>query len=162
MTDEKVDLAPLPKKAKVLALATVLIAATGLALVTLGGLGDNLIFYWSPSDMKAAGDKAYGATIRLGGQVVPGSIEKDAKGTRLSFRVTDGTTEYPVDAQAMPPAMFRESIGVVVEGTLLPSKRFAANRLMVKHDNEYRAPNDPKAQGDAKALMKTTEGLATP
>ena len=157
MTDERVELAPLPKNAKILALAAILAAAVGLALVTMGGLGENLIFYWTPTEMKAAGEKAYGATIRLGGQVVVGSIKKDAAGTRLSFRVTDGTTEFDVDSQGMPPAMFREKIGVVVEGTLLRSNRFDSNRLMVKHDNEYRAPED--AKGDAKTLMKTTEGL---
>ncbi len=157
MTDERVELAPLPKNAKILAAGAVLAALVGLALVTMGGLGENLIFYWTPTEMKAAGDKAYGATIRLGGQVVVGSIKKDPAGTRLSFRVGDGTTEFDVDAEGMPPAMFREKIGVVVEGTLLRSNRFSSNRLMVKHDNEYRAPED--AQGDAKALMKTTEGL---
>ena len=145
MSEERVELAPLPKNAKILALAAVLVAAVGLALVTMGGLGENLIFYWTPTEMKAAGDKAYGATIRLGGQVVEGSINKDSAGTRLSFRVGDGTTEFDVDAEGIPPAMFRENIGVVVEGTLLRSNRFASNRLMVKHDNEYRAPDDTGA-----------------
>ena len=159
-TEERVELAPLPKNAKVLAISAVIVAAVGFALVTLGGLGDNLIFYWTPTEMKAAGEKAYGATIRLGGQVVEGSIDKDPAGTRLSFDVTDGTTNYRVDAEGMPPAMFREKIGVVVEGTLLKSNRFSANRLMVKHDNEYRAPGDE--QGNTKALMKTTKDLQKP
>lgn len=156
-TDERVELAPLPRNAKILAASAVLVAAVGLAIVTLGGLGDNLIFYWTPTEMKAAGDKAYGATIRLGGQVVSGTIQTEPSGTRLSFAVSDGTTQYNVDAEGMPPAMFREEIGVVVEGTLLRSNRFASDRLMVKHDNEYRAPDDPK--GNTKDLMKTTKGL---
>ena len=159
-SEERVELAPLPKNAKVLAISAVVVAAVGFALVTLGGLGDNLIFYWTPTEMKAANEKAYGATIRLGGQVVEGSIDKDPAGTRLSFDVTDGTTNYGVDAEGMPPAMFREKIGVVVEGTLLRSNRFSANRLMVKHDNEYRAPGDE--QGDTKTLMKTTKDLQNP
>ena len=121
-TDERAELAPLPRNAKILAASAVLVAAVGLAIVTLGGLGDNLIFYWTPTEMKAAGDKAYGATIRLGGQVVPGTIQTEPSGTRLSFAVSDGTTQYNVDAEGMPPAMFREEIGVVVEGTLLRSK----------------------------------------
>ena len=157
---ERVELAPLPKNAKILAISAVIIAGVGLALVTMGGLGDNLIFYWTPTEMKAAGEKAYGATIRLGGQVVEGSIDKDPAGTTLSFDVSDGTMSFRVDAEGMPPAMFREKIGVVVEGTLLRSNRFAANRLMVKHDNEYRAPGEQ--DGDTKELMKTTEGLETP
>ena len=107
--------------------------------------------------MKQAGDKAYGATIRLGGQVVAGTEIRAPGGSGLSFEVGDGDMRYPVDAQGMPPAMFREGIGVVLEGTLQRSGRFAARRLMVKHDNEYRAPTE--ADANTKSLMKTTEGL---
>jgi cytochrome c-type biogenesis protein CcmE len=54
--------------------------------------------------------------------------------------------------------MFRERIGVVVEGTMSPAGHFEGRRLMVSHSNEYRAPDDP-ARADAKELMRTTEGL---
>jgi cytochrome c-type biogenesis protein CcmE len=157
MDDDRVELAPLSKKAKMTALATALIAATALAVVSFGGLGENLIFYWSPSEMKQAGEKAFGATIRLGGQVLAGTVVRTAGGSSLKFEVGDGEVRYPVDAQGMPPAMFREGIGVVLEGTLQRSGRFEARRLMVKHDNEYRAPGEGDA--DTKKLMKTTEGL---
>ena len=36
--------------------------------------------------------------------------------------------------------MFREGIGVVVEGTFDKSQVFSSNRLMVNHSNEYRPP----------------------
>jgi cytochrome c-type biogenesis protein CcmE len=38
--------------------------------------------------------------------------------------------------------MFREGIGVVVEGAYQSDMIFRTNRLMVNHSNEYRAPTD--------------------
>ena len=55
--------------------------------------------------------------------------------------------------------MFREGIGVVVEGTMVKSNEgdvFKSERLMVKHSNEYKAPEDG---ADSKDLYKTVEGL---
>lgn len=88
--------------------------------------------------MVAAGESAKGATIRLGGQVEAGSVKKE--GTTLSFLVGDGTTTVPVSTETIPPQMFREGIGVVVEGTVAENGTFQTRRLLVKHDNEYRAP----------------------
>jgi cytochrome c-type biogenesis protein CcmE len=55
----------------------------------------------------------------------------------------------------MPPQMFRDGIGVVVEGTMTREGHFEGKKLMVSHDNEYRAPEDGKV--DVKALMRSLE-----
>lgn len=123
---------------KVWAILAILVAGGALGFIAFGNLGENLVYYWSPSEMVAAGDRAEGATIRLGGLVEAGSVQRD--GDRTSFRVTDGTTSVPVRTSEIPPAMFREGIGVVVEGTVDRGGQFTSKRLMVKHDNEYRAP----------------------
>jgi cytochrome c-type biogenesis protein CcmE len=127
-----------------LAFAALLVAGGTLAVLALGGMGQNLVYYWTPTEMLAQGNKAYGATIRLGGLVQPGSIHWDAHHTELTFRVaSDMSPNSPsvlVKAQETPPQMFREGIGVVVEGTFDRSQVFTSNRLMVKHSNEYRPP----------------------
>ena len=41
--------------------------APRLLTITVGGIGKNLVYYWGPTELHAAGDKAVGATIRLGG-----------------------------------------------------------------------------------------------
>ena len=63
-----------------------------------------------------------------------------------------------VKCSGVPPQMFRENIGVVVEGTMTEAGHFESRRLMVSHSNEYRVPGDP-AKADMKEVMKTTEGL---
>lgn len=123
-------------------LAAVLVAVATLGYLASGGIGENLVYYWSPSELQAAGDEAVGASIRLGGLVAPGSVERAEDGLTLQFSVSDGESEVPVYASAVPPAMFREGIGVVVEGTMRDDGIFETRRLMVKHDNEYQAPDE--------------------
>ena len=143
------------KRRRLLAVTAVLIAGGALAFLAFSGIGENLVYYWSPTELQDAGSKAIGASIRLGGLVVPGSIEY-GDGLTLKFRVSDGANEVPVYAEATPPAMFRENIGVVVEGTMGSDGLFKTNRLMVKHDNEYRPPDEGDAR-DTKELMKSLQ-----
>lgn len=141
-----------------IALAAVAVAAVGFFVITMGGIGENLVYYWGPTDIHKAGKKAIGATIRLGGQVAPNSIKTASASSNLEFDVTDGTSVVHVKSRGVPPQMFREGIGVVVEGTMTKNGWFESQRLMVSHGNEYKAPTEggPK---DVKELMKTTEGL---
>jgi cytochrome c-type biogenesis protein CcmE len=137
------------------------LAVAGLAFVviTYGGIGENLVYYWGPSDLKAAGDKAVGATIRLGGLVAEDSVREGASASSLEFDVTDGQNTVHVKAHGVPPQMFREGIGVVVEGTMSRAGYFEGRRLMVSHDNEYRAPDEARTNTDIKMLIKSTQGL---
>lgn len=131
---------------RLVAIGAILVAGGALAWIALGNMGDNLVYYWKPSEMRAQGDKAYGATVRLGGVVVPGSVSWSADHTSLTFEVADsrlpGAEKYKVVAHETPPQMFREGIGVVVEGSLQRDDTFKTNRLMVNHSNEYKAPHD--------------------
>jgi cytochrome c-type biogenesis protein CcmE len=139
-----------------------LVAGAGLAFIAFGNLEKNIVYYWSPSETLAHGEKAYGAPIRLGGIVQKNSIQWDAAHTKLTFRVADGmepnATSLVVASDQVPPAMFREGIGVVVEGTIDGSKTFTAQRLMVKHSNEYRPPK-PGEKHDWKDTLQ--DGAAT-
>lgn len=141
---------------RLLIVAALLVAGGVLAFLAFGGIGENLVYYWSPSELIAAGAKAQGASIRLGGLVAPGSIEREPDGLTLRFAVTDGKATIPIEARAVPPAMFREGIGVVVEGTLDDAGTFETERLMVKHDNQYRAPAEGE-EPDMDELMSSMQ-----
>lgn len=151
---------PMRARTKWFAIVAVAVAAGAFTLIAVGGIGDNLVYYWGPKELRAAGDKAVGATIRLGGQVAPGSIKRDEGVSNLEFDVTDGTANVHVVARGVPPQLFRDRIGVVVEGTMTRAGAFEGHRLMVSHDNKYRAPADKNV--DIKTLMRSTEGLDDP
>lgn len=134
------------------------LAAAGLALtvLTVGGIGQNLVYYWGPTELHAAGDKAVGASIRLGGLVAEGSVKRGTGASNVEFDVIDRPGgRVHVKCTGVPPQMFRENIGVVVEGTMSRDGHFDGRRLMVSHSNEYRVPGD----GDVQKAMRTTEGL---
>jgi cytochrome c-type biogenesis protein CcmE len=134
------------------------VAAVAFIVIAAGGINKNLVYYWTPTDLYANGDKAYGATIRLGGMVSPGSIHNRAGVSGVDFDVHDAGRVVHVKSNGVPPQMFRENIGVVVEGTMTRAGHFESNRLMVSHSNEYRAPgDDPRV--DVKNLMNTTSGM---
>jgi len=146
------------RRHRLLALGAIVIAAAAFGFLALGGLGKSLVYYWSPSELRAHGGRAEGATIRLGGLVAPGSIETGAGGLGLRFKMTDGTETVTVSTHAVPPAMFREGIGVVVEGAMQADGTFETDRLMIKHDNSYQAPGKDDARS-VKELAKTLEPL---
>lgn len=145
------------KRSRLFLLIALGVAVIGFAVITGSGISRNLVYYWSPTDITHAGDKAYGATIRLGGQVSPGSIRM-GNGSTLDFDVTDRRTTVHVKSNGVPPQMFREGIGVVVEGTMTRAGYFQCERLMVSHNNEYRAPKAGQPI-NAKELIRTTEGI---
>ena len=144
------------KRGRIFAITAILVAVGAVAYLAAGNIGKNLVYYWSPSELAEAGDDAVGASIRLGGVVMPGSVDRAQDGLTLTFEVTDGTQTVPVYAEAVPPAMFREGMGVVVEGTMRGDGTFETRRLMVKHDNEYRPPEGEEAM-DMKKVMETMQ-----
>ncbi len=130
-------------------------AVGAMAWVAFGNLGENLVYYWTPAELHQHGDKAIGATVRLGGMVKPGSIVQPTAGSdALTFVVTDATDSVIVRTTEIPPAMFREGIGVVVEGTVDATGTFQSKRLMVKHDSSYKAPTSGQMP-DQKAMFGT-------
>jgi cytochrome c-type biogenesis protein CcmE len=142
-------------KGPLMALGALAVAGIALAVIALGNLGQNLVYYWSPRDMVAQGEKAFGPTIRLGGLVVPGSIQWNPAHTGLNFKVADSEKPDAITVDVLcdqvPPQMFREKVGVVVEGTYDASKVFKTSRLMVNHSNEYKPP---KSEQEFKEMMQ--------
>jgi cytochrome c-type biogenesis protein CcmE len=143
-------------KARWAVVTSLLVAATAFAFIAAGKIGNNLVYYWSPSDLLHAGDKAYGASIRLGGLVKPGSLVTQKASADVEFDVTDYKSTVHVKTHGVPPQMFREGIGVVVEGTMARAGYFDGSRLMVSHNNEYRVPH---GKANAEQLIKSTEGV---
>ena len=150
------------RKTRRFMIAAFAVAALAFIVIAAGGINKNLVYYWTPTDLHANGDKAYGAAIRLGGMVAPGSIKNQRGVSGLEFDVKDATGVVHVKSNGVPPQMFRENIGVVVEGTMTRAGYFQCNRLMVSHNNQYRAPKagHPMNKQELEKLMKSTEGLS--
>ena len=137
-------------------IAALIVVLSAFGYLVYGGIGDNLVFFWTPGEVLAKGNDAYDVPIKLGGQVVPGSVKWDAQTLDLRFTLQDVDGRIDVHAKKAPPAMFREGQGVIVEGRLTRAGVFESTNLMVKHSNEYRPPdaNHPKPREMYKSLIR--------
>ena len=142
-----------------IAAAIVVLGAFGYLL--FGGIGENLVYFLTPQELLAREGKGIGVPVRLGGQVTPGSVQWNAEAIDLRFRLTDGVKEVAVRAKTAPPAMFRDGQGVVVEGRYGADGVFTADNLMVKHNEEYRAPKPGEKPSEMyRSLMPRTSGTS--
>ena len=124
----------------VVLVAVVLVVVGYLAFSSIGSA---LVYYQTPTELAARGDEAIGVTIRLGGQVLPGSVEGEATDPDgLRFVLTDGDHDVPVTTTVAPTRSFREGSGAVVQGALGADGVFVADQVIVKHDEQYVAPSD--------------------
>lgn len=119
----------------------IIVAAFGFLLY--GGIDKNVVFFLTPQELLARGTSAYDVPVRLGGLVAPGSVKWDADKLDLRFVVMDsGGQSVNVHSRGAPPQMFRDGMGVVVEGRYHRSGVFESTNLMIKHSNEYRKPEE--------------------
>ncbi|AKJ28319.1 cytochrome c maturation protein CcmE [Caldimonas brevitalea] len=119
-------------------LAVVGLLAGGVSLVVFA-LRDNLVFFYTPSDVKARG-LADHPQFRLGGLVERGSVQREPGSLRVRFVVADAQHRLPVVYQGLLPDLFREDKGVVAAGRLGADGVFHAREVLAKHDENYAPP----------------------
>jgi cytochrome c-type biogenesis protein CcmE len=127
------------KRRRLLALAVGLALLGAATAMVLAAFNDNLVFFYSPSDLAA---KAIGPDrrIRIGGLVENASLVREREGHGVGFRVTDGKTDIAVTYSGVLPDLFREGQGVVAEGRLRGDGVFVATSVLAKHDERYMPP----------------------
>ena len=150
--------APMRKKPKAALITAVATLAAVFGWLIWGGLDSNVVYFLEPHELLAKGTKGMNVPVRLGGQVRPGTVNWNEANSDLRFEVTDTTgMVIRVKSTGVPPQMFREGQGVVVEGRFGADSVFHSTMLIIKHSNEYRAPKpgeEPKEM--YKSLMKGT------
>jgi cytochrome c-type biogenesis protein CcmE len=113
------------------------LGALGLALgLVLFAMRDNIVFFYSPSDLGAK-HVAAGSRVRVGGLVKEGTVVRSA-GRDVSFEITDrGTKDVVVTYDGILPDLFREGQGVVAEGVIDGKGVVKADNVLAKHDERY-------------------------
>jgi cytochrome c-type biogenesis protein CcmE len=107
--------------------------------LTLAAFRDNLVFFYSPSDLDTKQITAE-RTIRVGGLVEQGSVERGGSRPEIRFRVTDLEKSIPVVYVGMLPDLFREGQGVIATGKMSADGVFQASEILAKHDENYMPP----------------------
>jgi cytochrome c-type biogenesis protein CcmE len=126
--------------------AVVILAA--LSYIVYGGMQEAIVYFVTPSDLKAKEPARVDKFLRMGGMVVKGSLQKDLQSLTYRFELTDGNATFPVFFKGVPPDLFTEGKGAVVEGRIGADGVFQATTIMAKHAEEYspHADGKPPAQ----------------
>ncbi len=114
----------------------ILILAMGY--VMYAAFGNTLTYYSTIGELLAEGSTTYGKTVRVNGNVVPGSIDQDTSNFLLRFSIEgEGGSLWVVYRGVEVPDAFKEGIDVVVEGKLNSDGIFQANQILVKCPSTY-------------------------
>ena len=135
----------LTRKAKSrVSLLLVLLVTFGMVIFFIfKSLEDNLVYFFSPTEIHNKMDISYKEKIRVGGLVKENSINKD--GTSINFIITDLKNEIIVLYSGSIPNLFSEGKGVVAEGKLKDKKLLIADKIIAKHDENYMPPEVTEA-----------------
>lgn len=114
------------------------VAAGAVLWLVAGPLRSNVVYFRTVSEAVEIREAGSDERFRIMGQVVPGSVEQTSDGVR--FVVTDGAEEAEVLHEGDPPDLFGEDVPVVCEGRW-SGARFSSDRIMIRHDNQYRPPD---------------------
>jgi cytochrome c-type biogenesis protein CcmE len=119
-----------------------LVALIVVLFVVLKSLEENVVYFFSPTELYNKEDISFNKKIRVGGLVKVGSIINNQ--TSINFIVTDLNKEIIVSYKGSLPNLFSEGKGVVAEGKLKDKKYFIANKILAKHDENYMPPEVTK------------------
>lgn len=124
-----------------------LIICGAAAALVFNAFEENLVFFFSPSQV-AAHEAPEGRAFRIGGFVQEGSVQRQKDGVAVRFDVTDTAHTVPVTYKGSLPDLFKEGKGVVAQGKL-QNGVFVADQVLAKHDENYMPPEAEKAVQDA-------------
>ncbi len=125
-------------------IVTGVVGLTVAGLFVLNAFRSNLVFFYSPTEV-LEGKVATNKTIRIGGLVEKGSVQRSPDGLKVDFVVTDLNKKLPVHYEGILPDLFREGQGVVAQGRLQAGNAFTASEVLAKHDEKYMPPEAAQA-----------------
>lgn len=134
-------------------LYTVIAVLLGLGIASslmMYALSSNIDLFYTPGEIiQGKGDDQIkphiGQRLRVGGMVMPGSVQRDNNTLRVSFQLYDASNVITVVYNGILPDLFREGQSVVVQGILVQTNQLNASEVLAKHDENYRPPEVDEA-----------------
>ena len=130
-------------KSRIFFLIVSLFSASIVIFFILRSLEENVVYFFSPTEIYNKTNISFDKKIRVGGLVKMNSISKNE--TSINFIITDLKKEIIVSYDGLVPNLFSEGKGVVAEGRLKDKKYFVADKILAKHDENYMPPEVKEA-----------------
>ena len=128
------------RQRRMILVALMVVGVGTAAAFALNAFQDNLLYFYSPSDVtsgKAPANRAF----RVGGMVTEGSFHRPTGSMEATFVLTDYTHNVTVRYAGVLPDLFREGQGIVARGKLGSDGTFVAEEVLAKHDENYMPPD---------------------
>ena len=135
-------------KSRIIFLMFLLISAVFVVFIILKSLEENVVYFFSPTEIYNEENISLNKKLRVGGLVKEGSVTSSK--TSITFIITDLNNEIIVSYSGVVPNLFVEGKGVVAEGKLKDKKFFIADKILAKHDENYMPPEVSKVLEKAK------------
>ncbi len=129
-------------KSRMIFLILLLLSATVIIFFIFKSLEENVVYFFSPTEIYDKPNISFNKKIRIGGLVKENSLSKSQKS--IKFIITDLKNEIIVSYDGPVPNLFSEGKGVIAEGQLKDKKYFVANKILAKHDENYMPPEVSK------------------
>ena len=130
-------------KSRMIFLVLFVITATIIITFIFRSLDENLVYFFSPTEIKNKQNISLNKKIRIGGLVKDNSFIKN--NNSINFIITDLKNEIIVNYRGLLPNLFSEGKGVIAEGKLKDKKYFIAEKILAKHDENYMPPEVSEA-----------------
>ena len=130
-------------KSRIFFLLLSMISVAIIIFVILRSLEENVVYFFSPTEIYNKQNISLNKKIRVGGLVKMNSIRKS--NASINFIITDLKKEIVVSYKGLVPNLFLEGKGVVAEGKLKDKKYLVADKILAKHDENYMPPEVSKA-----------------
>lgn len=128
-----------PRRRRMMLVGVILLGVSGAVAFALTAFQDNLLYYYTPTDV-SAGKAPTDRVFRVGGMVPEGSFKRPPGSLEARFVLTDYQHEVTVAYTGVLPDLFREGQGIIARGKLGPDGLFVAEEVLAKHDENYMPP----------------------
>lgn len=144
------------RKRRMMVVLLIVIGVSAAAALALTAFNQNLMFFFSPSQVQA-GEAPVDRSFRVGGMVKDNSLKRHDDGLTVEFIVHDNAQEVPIAYKGILPDLFREGQGIVAQGKLNSDGKFIADEVLAKHDENYMPPEVAAAM-KPKGIDKPAQG----
>jgi len=149
-----------PRQKRMATVAAILVGVGIATAFALQAFEKNMLYYYSPTQI-LAGEAPDTRSIRVGGLVENGSVQREPGSLEVRFTLTDFANTVGVSYTGVLPDLFREGQGIIARGKLTDQGLFVAEEVLAKHDENYMPPevkDSLKPHADAAQAMNQGEG----
>ena len=130
--------------------AILVVAIVGVLIwLAAGGISETKTYYKTIAELNAMGGQAHSQHIRVGGDIVPGSIVRNAGGVTFTLKQDALRLQVVYNGVDPLPDTFKDGSQALADGRLGEDGVFRAGKIQAKCASKYEAKPVPRNSASA-------------